>query len=294
MNAAMLLRMTYLSDGYRVQGYMYVPAGGPWLRGEDIRRYAEKFYGTDGLPVTELACGRRIPAGSGGRADAPEKLPVLVYCRGGSGGFGRVRTHWMEQFASRGHLVFAPCYRGNEGGEGRDEFGGAEQEDVESAIRFLASLPFTDPERMTVMGFSRGAINAARAAVTAGVNGLVLWSGVSDLAETYRERPDLRRTLKRMVGGTPERLPEEYERRSPVRFADRIPCPVLVIHGTEDRLVPYSHGAGIVARVRGLGRQAEELRYEGEGHLFSSAVHEEAVVGMLDWIERLAPREANS
>ena len=32
---------------------------------------------------------------------------------------------------------------------------------------------------------------------------MILWSGVSDLAQTYEERIDLRRMMKRVIGGTP-------------------------------------------------------------------------------------------
>lgn len=279
----MLILMTYLSDGCRVKGYMYVPSAARELSAERLQRYAEEYYGVTGLSVALMAC-RLLSAES---SPKEPKLPVLLYCRGGSGSFGKVRPHWMEQFASRGHLVFAPCYRGNEGGEGRDEFGGVDQEDVASAIRFIRSLPFVDPERITVMGFSRGTINAAQAAVSPlGVKSLVLWSGVSDLVQTYRERPDLRRTLKRMVGGSPDKLPEEYKKRSPLEWADRLECPVLIIHGTEDEQVPYSQGLSMYERLRELQHEVELHRYEGLGHLFPLSVHEEAVRRMIDWMEQ--------
>jgi hypothetical protein len=143
----MLLHLTYLSGGHKVTGYLSLPPGyrldperlGLWLRGH---------YACPELPgPTEAACGwpperRDMSAG---------RWPVLLYCRGGVGKFGRVRTHWLEQFSSHGYIVFAPCYRGNEGGEGRDEFGGADTEDVRAAWRMLVQLPFADARRISVM-----------------------------------------------------------------------------------------------------------------------------------------------
>src|SRR5690606_9642680 len=131
--------------------------------------------------------------------------PALIYCRGGIGSVGRVRARWVDAFASRGYVCFAPCYRGNEGGEGRDEFGGVEREDVHAAVRLLQALPFIDRSRISLFGFSRGSINATQTAVAMpdAVHSLVLWGGVADLARTYEERVDLRRMLKRVIGGSP-------------------------------------------------------------------------------------------
>ncbi|WP_374017155.1 prolyl oligopeptidase family serine peptidase [Paenibacillus thiaminolyticus] len=278
----MLLHLTYLSGGHKVTGYLSLPPGyrldperlGLWFRGH---------YACPELPrPAEAACGwpperRDMPAGC---------WPVLVYCRGGMGKFGRVRTHWLEQLSSHGYIVFAPCYRGNEGGEGRDEFGGADTEDVRAAWRMLAQLPFVDARRISVMGFSRGAINAARTAAGApGIHRLILWSGVSDLAQTYEERVDLRRMLKRVIGGTPARQEAAFRLRSPIHLAEQISCPVLLIHGTEDEQVPYAHAVQMRDKLASLGKETELHTYAGEGHLFPSETHSEAVQRMFRWIE---------
>ncbi|BFH17601.1 prolyl oligopeptidase family serine peptidase [Paenibacillus melissococcoides] len=278
----MLLHLTYLSGGHKVTGYLSLPPGsrldperlGLWLRG---------LYACPELPrPTETACGwpperRDMSAG---------RWPVLLYCRGGMGKFGRVRTHWLEQFSSHGYIVFAPCYRGNEGGEGRDEFGGADTEDVRAAWRMLAQLPFVDARRISIMGFSRGAINAARTAASApGIHRLILWSGVSDLAQTYEERVDLRRMLKRVLGGTPARQEAAFRLRSPLHLAERIGCPVLLIHGTEDEQVPYAHAIRMRDRLASLGKESTLHAYAGEGHLFPPGKHREAVERMFRWIE---------
>lgn len=285
----MLLQLTYLSDGLRVKGYLWLP---PQARAtpDDIRCRLRRFFGAEDLSVTELACDypRPVlePLGVGAHAAAEAKLPVLMYCRGGSGSFGKVRTHWMETFARfGGAVVFAPCYRGNEGGEGRDEFGGAEQEDVAAAYRFLQQLPYADPERISVMGFSRGSINAAAAAASdLRPYRLILWSGVSDLAQTYEERADLRRMLKRMVGGSPGRVPEAYSRRSPVYAAGKIRCPVLIIHGTEDKQVPYRHAEGMCRALEQAGADVRLHRYEGAGHLLPPEHFDRAVERMFRFI----------
>ena len=37
---------------------------------------------------------------------------------------------------------------------------------------------------------------------------MVTWGGVSDMVLTYEERVDMRRMMKRVIGGTPTKYPE--------------------------------------------------------------------------------------
>jgi dipeptidyl aminopeptidase/acylaminoacyl peptidase len=272
--------VTYLSDGLKVKGYLGLPNGFE-LPVSELKDRISKFYGSSELPIMEIANSINQEK----KDIRLFKLPVLIYCRGGIGKFGRVRTHWVEQFANFGYVIFAPSYRGNEGGEGRDEFGGGDKEDVFSAFRLLQSFPFVDPERISVMGFSRGAINATlTAAEIKGVHRLILWSGVSDLAQTYEERIDLRKMLKRVIGGSPAKKPGSYQIRSPLFMANRIHCPVLIMHGTQDVQVDFSHGLNMYKKLKELGVNVEMHSYQGYGHLFPSPIHEAAVERMFTWI----------
>ncbi|WP_276352322.1 alpha/beta hydrolase family protein [Cohnella caldifontis] len=277
----MIYQTTYLSDGLRVKGFLGLPYG-RHLPQPELRRLLNRYYGTEDLSAAEVA----VPVRKNLLDVRDRRWPVLVYCRGGIGHVGRVQTHWLEKFSRHGRLVFAPSYRGSESGAGRDEFGGRDTEDVLSAIRWLESLPFADPERIAVLGFSRGSVNAVRAAVESDkVRKLAVWGGVSDLARTYEERPDLRKMLKRVVGGSPAKAPEAYAARSPLAMADRIGCPVLVIHGTEDAQVDFSHGTSFYERLKQLGKDADRHFYEGLGHHLPDEIHEAAVDRMFHWID---------
>ncbi|BCJ86912.1 alpha/beta hydrolase family protein [Effusibacillus dendaii] len=276
----MIYHVTYLSNGLKVKGYLSLPNGFE-LPASVLKNWIGQFYGYPDLPITEIATSINRE-----KKDIRSfKLPALIYCRGGIGKFGSVKIHWIQQFANFGHVIFAPSYRGNEGGKGRDEFGGDDKEDVLAAYRLLQSLPFVNPERISVMGFSRGAINATLTAVEIPeVHRLILWSGVSDLAQTYEERIDLRRMLKRVIGGSPAKMPGVYQIRSPLLMAERIQCPVLIMHGTEDRQVDFSHGLHMYNKLKKLGSNVELHSYQGYGHLFPPSIHETAVKRMFDWI----------
>lgn len=277
----MITHITYISDGLKVKGYLSLPYGYdiPTTELETLIHQSIGF--SNDLPVTKLSC-TYPPAQQDIRS---KQWPVLIYCRGGIGKVGRVRTDWLEQFSNYDHIIFAPTYRGNEGGEGRDEFGGSDQEDVLSAYRLLENLPFVDANRISIMGFSRGSINASYTTATlSNVHRLILWGGVSDLAQTYEERVDLRKMLKRVIGGTPTRTPESYKKRSPIDMVEQIHCPVLIMHGTQDTQVDFSHGLHMYNKLMEAQVPVEFHKYEGGDHHLPLESHLVAIERMFQWI----------
>lgn len=216
---------------------------------------------------------------------APGSYPVLVYCRGGIGRVGRVRLDWLAEFAAFGYIVMAPCYRGGESGVGHDRFGGADLEDSRIAARLARAIPGADPARIALLGFSRGSINATDAAIEEHASRLVLWGGLSDLAVTYEERIDLRRMLKRVIQGSAYKLPDVYLERSPIHMAQRLNCPVLIMHGTEDAQVDYGHGERMYAELLRLGKSATLNRLEGLGHHMPQETRMRVLAGMFAWLE---------
>ncbi|WP_046227874.1 alpha/beta hydrolase family protein [Paenibacillus dauci] len=280
----MIYQISYMSDNYQVKGYLALPYG-VIASTEQLTDWLNSFYKTSTLEVLPIAC----PLHPATKPIVEGQYPVFVYCRGGIGRVGSVRMDWLERFAQHGHIVFAPCYRGAEGGEGRDEFGGGDVEDVLSGIRWLNQLPFVDEQRISIMGFSRGSVNAAQAAVRSTeppLSRLILWGGVSDLARTYEERIDLRRMLKRVIGGSTGKYPERYEARSPVALAEQIHCPVLVIHGRQDLQVDYSHAENMIQRLQELDKEYDVQIYEDYGHHMPEDVHKQAITAMFDWIQQ--------
>ena len=65
-----------------------------------------------------------------------------------------VRPGRIVQFASQGFVVFAPYYRGNQGGEGNEDFAGEDREDAFSAFRLLREHPNVREGRVHIFGFS--------------------------------------------------------------------------------------------------------------------------------------------
>ncbi|MEJ8307148.1 alpha/beta hydrolase family protein [Saccharibacillus sacchari] len=278
----MIYRFTYLSGGLRVAGYAALP---PELsmNEKEFTRFLRREFNDEELSAEAVACLLPSALSTETRTD---RYPVLVYCRGGIGRVGRVRLDWLAEFASFGRIVVAPCYRGGESGVGHDEFGGADLEDSRVAMRLARAFPQADPERIAVLGFSRGSINATDAAIEEQASQLVLWGGLSDLGRTYEERIDLRKMLKRVIKGSVYKIPEAYAERSPIHMAKRLSCPVLIMHGTEDAQVEYGHGKRMYEELQRLGKTTELMTLDGLGHHMPQPIRLEVLRDMFDWLDR--------
>ena len=123
----------------------------------------------------------------------------------------------IVQFAAEGFIVFAPFYRGNQGGEGDEDFAGEDRYDAIFGFSLLANHPRVKKENIHIFGFSRGGIMALWTAIECpAAASMVTWGGVSDMFLTYEERVDMRRMMKRVIGGSPTKCPEHYESRTPL------------------------------------------------------------------------------
>lgn len=237
----------------------------------------EVTYQAQGLKIKGYLC---FPQGQG-------PFPLLIYCRGGIKRVGMTRLAWVSRFVDQGYAVFAPFYRGNRGGEGREDFGGEDRYDVIEALPWLRSHPLLDASRFHLFGFSRGAMMTLFTAIEdAELCSVVVWGGVADLELTYEERVDLRRMLKRVVGGTPRNKAKEYKWRSPIYDVDQLTCPVLIIHGSEDIQVSVQHARLLAERLEQAGKRFLLRIYEGEGHFFKAGVYQQALADMFLWMKR--------
>ncbi|MED3764858.1 prolyl oligopeptidase family serine peptidase [Ureibacillus sp. FSL K6-8385] len=250
---------------------------------ESIRKYPspnpnveldEIVYWSDGLRVKGLLA-RPIEKGI---------YEAMLYLRGGLQSVGMVRPARIAQFASNGFIVFAPYYRGNRGGEGRDEFGGDDRLDALHGIEVLKAMSGVDSVHL--FGFSRGGLMALWTAILSkDIRSVVTWSGVSDLSELYQERVDLRRTLKRLIGGSPSKLPEIYAERSPIFEVDRIQAPVLIIHGTKDENVSIEQSYRLERALKEAGKDVETWYQADLAHHYPPHINRETVKAICKWMK---------
>jgi dipeptidyl aminopeptidase/acylaminoacyl peptidase len=67
------------------------------------------------------------------------------------------------------------------------------------------------------------------------------------------------------MGGTPEQYPERFDAGSPIELLPNGSRQVL-IHGTDDDLVPFSQSEKFVERAEQLGERPTLVKLNGVGH----------------------------
>ncbi|HLU21584.1 alpha/beta hydrolase family protein [Lederbergia graminis] len=210
----------------------------------------------------------------------------FLYLRGGIKNVGMVRAARIAQFASEGFIVFAPFYRGNRGGEGNEDFGGDDRNDAFTGFEVLSNYPNVKQNRVHIFGFSRGGIMALFTGIQfPQAASVVTWGGVSDVALTYVEREDMRRMMKRVIGGTPKTALEKYQHRTPLYELEALKPPVLIIHGERDDNVSVEHAKRLEERLISLDKTVETWYFSDLTHYFPPHINREIVHNLCNWMK---------
>ncbi len=215
------------------------------------------------------------------------QLPGLVYLRGGIKNVGMVRVQRVIQWAAEGFIVAAPFYRGNRGGEGQEDFAGADREDAVTAVDLLIAHPHVDSRSIHLIGFSRGGIMALWAGLARpNIASITCWNGVSDMVLTYEERVDLRRMMKRVIGGTPNKYPERFEWRTPLKHLGDLTARVLLIHGEKDEHVSIEHAYRLEKELRKIGKNADTWYFKNYTHHFPPSEQQRVLMRAAQWMKK--------
>ncbi|MFC0274227.1 alpha/beta hydrolase family protein [Metabacillus herbersteinensis] len=214
------------------------------------------------------------------------KYEALLYLRGGIKNVGKVRVGRIVQFASEGFVVMAPFYRGNQGGQGNEDFAGDDRYDATSAFNVLKNHNKVHHGRIHLFGFSRGGVMALLAGILdKEICSIVTWGGVSDMFLTYVERKDLRRMMKRVIGGTPTKFPERYKWRTPLYQLESLHAPVLIIHGVKDKNVSVDHAYRLEKRLKELDKKVESWYFEQFTHYFPPKDNRQTLHRLCQWMK---------
>ncbi|HEU0016372.1 MAG TPA: alpha/beta hydrolase, partial [Longimicrobium sp.] len=190
-----------------------------------------------------------LPRAEGGAVAAvhlpnPSARYTVLFSHGNAEDISHGRAH-LERLRKTGFGVLAYDYSGYGASEGRPSERAA-YADAEAAYEYLTRTLGVPPERIILHGRSLGGGVAAELAARHPVAGLVLESTFTSVFKVVRSYPlvpfDRFRTLDKL---------------------DRIACPVLVIHGTDDEVIGLWHGQRLYERVRTPKRA---LWVRGAGH----------------------------
>ena len=209
--------------------------------------------------------------------------PLVVQVHGGPE--TRDRLDWDRQvqvLAAQGWWVLQPNFRGSGGyglafaGEGWGRWGDRMQEDVEDAVAQVVAAKGLDAGRVAIMGASYGGY----AALMGAVRRPDLYRAAIGIAGVY-DLPDFMDHVARRDDSPGKEVHEFWTKRigqprtdaarlaqaSPRRRAGEVACPVLLIHGVDDAVVPVFQSRRMKDALQAAGRTVDyrELRDVGHG-----------------------------
>ena len=216
---------------------------------------------------------------AGSVVEPVETPPLIVISHGGPTAFSSCGFDLGVQFwTTRGFGVLDVNYSGSSG-YGRDyaerlhgRWGELDVADCIAGAQFLAETGRVDGARLAIRGGSAGGYTTLRALTTsdAFAAGCSRY-GIGDLTALATDTHKFEsRYLDGLVGPWPQ-ASEVYRDRSPINHVDALNCPMLILQGADDAVVPPNQAQTMAEAVAAKGLEVELIVFEGEGHGFRRA-----------------------
>jgi acetyl esterase/lipase len=220
-------------------------------------------------------------------SDAGPPAPLVLLLHGGSwsGGSPASLHDEMHALARRGYTAATVEYRLTEAP--RNVFPAAAA-DVRCALRALrrrAAEFHASPERVAAIGYSAGGHLASMLGTAATVRALdepgcgvaeddvrvqavISYAGPQDLRVNGPYTQEQADIVTNFLGVFPGDAPGIATLASPIAHVTAGAAPFLLVHGTDDPLVPVSHARRMAAALHAVGTPATLLELAGIGHGF--------------------------
>lgn len=249
----------------------------PDIKPEEIGEVSPiEYKARDGLTITALVTW---PVGVA--PDQRKNLPMIVMPHGGPEAYDNVGFDWLAQFlANEGYVVLQPNFRGSGGlgasfaQAGYRQWGRKMQDDITDGAKALTAMGWADPERTCIFGWSYGGYAAlSGGALTPDLYKCVISiAGVSDLRNMLgwwkRERgaDSTSYAYWTTIIGDPDKDGDAIDAVSPYRLAANFKAPVLLIHGTDDLIVPDRQSELMEQALKAANKPVTYLRIGRDDH----------------------------
>lgn len=230
------------------------------------------FHGAE-REVHAIVYAPRNPEYSGLDGELP---PYVAFVHGGpTGHVAPALNPVFAYFTSRGIGVVDVNYGGSSGygreyrNRLRGQWGIVDVEDTVAAVQGLADAGSADPARLAIEGGSAGGWTVLAALTSSDVFACgASYYGVAELEMFVAETHDFEsRYIDGLIGPLPEAI-DLYRTRAPVNNVDGLSCPVLLLQGLSDPIVPPSQAERFRDALVKKGIPHAYLAYEGESHGF--------------------------
>ena len=201
-----------------------------------------------------------------------KKYPVLFYCYGGPGS-NTVNNEWdyldiwHRMMASKGYIVVSVDNRGTafRGVEFKKctykKLGKLEAEDQIDAARYIAGLPYVDPERIGIWGWSFGGY-LSLLSLFKGNDVFKMAVAVAPVTNwRYYDNIYTERFMQK-----PQDNPTGYDQNSPINYVKNLKGKLLVIHGTADDNVHLQNTMELVNALNNANKQFDMHLYPNKNH----------------------------
>ncbi len=225
-------KITYLSDGLKVKGYI-------------------------ARPVDE---SKKYPCVIWNRGGSRDEGAIDTFTARGIYG----------QLASWGYVVFASQYRGNAGSEGKEQLGGDDVNDILNLIPLADEIPQACKKVWGIEGWSRGGMMTYLALLkNPNFKCAILSGAISNLKQYVLVNPEKKILFKDLITG--KNFDEELQKRTIMNFVDKLPhIPYLIIHGGSDKTVSPLQSIEMAKKMVELKISHRLIIFEGGDHFLKN------------------------
>ncbi|GAA0877817.1 S9 family peptidase [Algoriphagus jejuensis] len=208
--------------------------------------------------------------------DPSKKYPVLMYVYGGPGSqnvlnaWGSLRDFWHQQLAAEGFIVACVDNRGT-GARGRDfkhstyaNLGKLEVIDQIEGAKHFAEMPFVDPSRIGIWGWSYGGYMSSLSLM---IGNDVFKTAIAVAPVTTWRYYDTIYTERYLQ--TPQLNATGYDDNSPIMHVNKLKGNFLLIHGTGDDNVHFQNSVDLVNALINADKQFDSFYYPNKAHSIS-------------------------
>ncbi|OQP12535.1 alpha/beta fold hydrolase [Geobacillus zalihae] len=256
------------------------------------------------MKFLQIASGKEFLATSMHYPDSlfpVEEIPIVIICHGFIStriGIDRLFVQTAHYLASRGMLVVRFDYAGC--GESSGEYGDNRLEDLidqtRSVIDYVKNIESFKNNPIILLGHSLGgAVALLTATIDTRVDSLILWApsanpydDITRIVRTQTKISNLDGSIDYCGYRLGSHFFESLSHYHPLQEAKKFPGNVLVVHGTNDEVIPveYCDSYDQAFKFRKKGNCEKEV-IAGANHTFSSLLHRQILLQITsDWLEK--------